>query len=892
MTPLERLRYWVSRILGLRQEDFARTALIFLYLFFVLLAQYILKSVSKSLFLNNNQSEQLPFLYITMALAGGTFAYLYTKMTAGWTLHDALNASVFIILVSLLSIWVLLVVVPQDWVYYVLNVWVGLFSLVLVSQGWLVAGNVFDPRSAKRVYSLLASGAVLGAACGGSLTAALAHQVTGESLVPLSGVAILLAYGCFRLLVRLPGVQLESASASEAEQEFSLREMGASVRRYRHLKVIIGLLTVTYVVDTLADFQFSTLAAREYSGHDLTAFLGAFNGIYLNSVTFVMQIFLTPLVIRRFGIGGTLLVMPGGIGLASLGMLLSPGVLTSGITRVVEASTRYSFNRTGMELLYLPLPTGLRNRVKSFVDVFVDRLARGLGAILILVLTFLFGDKSLVPVTALTVICCVLWAALALYARREYVDSVRRRLASRRLDLESIRVPYQDMGLIQMLEQSVRRGQGRQAQYAISLLDRAPDFNMEPLAVRVCAGSTPEVRASLFEVARRRRWRSLLKDALREMKMPPGEATRPAVEYYCSVADDGEAWLKRLLSDSDPRVAGAALEACAVLPAELVEKARMPLAQVRASASSPDQGKRRMAAVAFRLYPETAASDLIPMLGDPAHEVRRAVGATLRTLGSHAVPALATLMGRRDAPLSVRLRVARTLGRIEEQPAVDALFARLKDSDLTLRAAILRSLERLRDRAPKLRYDEDAIRRQIHDEARDYFSMRAALSSLPHSESCPSLCLLRRTLDTRLHSTIQRLFQLLGLRFPPRDIKAAYKAFQKGGTYQLSTALEFLDNILDHEMKRFVLPLLDRDEPQTVIGRELFGIRKEDPIEVLRDMIRHGDLWLTSCAMAAAAELGYRELSTTIEIAAAVSTPIIKQVAASATMRLAIAAEG
>lgn len=891
MTPLERLRYSVSRILGLRQQDFARTALIFFYLFFVLLAQYILKPVSRALFLNHNQPEQLPFLYITMAVAGGTFAYLYSRMTAGWTLPDALNASVSIVIISLLSIWALLVHIGQDWVYYVLNIWVGLFSLVLVSQGWLVAGNVFDPRAAKRVYSLLAAGAVLGAACGGSLTAALAHEIPSESLVPLSGVAILLAYACFRFLVRLPNVRLESAVASESEQEFSLRDVGASVRRYRHLKVIIGLLTVTYVVDTLADFQFSTLAAEKHSGRNLTAFLGAFFGLYMNAVTFVMQIFLTPFVIRRFGIGGTLMVMPAGIGLASLGMLLQPGVLTSGITRVVEASTRYSFNRTGMELLYLPLPTGLRNRVKSFVDVFVDRLARGLGAILILALAFFF-DGGLQPVTLLTIVCCCLWMALAVYARREYVDSVRRRLATRRLDLESIRIPYQDTGLIRMLEQSIRRGQGRQAQYAIALLDRAPDFNMEPLAVRVCAGSTPEVRASLFEVARRRGWKSLLKDALRELKIPPGEATRAAIEYYCSVADDAAAWLKHLLSDPNPSVVEAALEACAVLPAALVEQARMPLAQIQTASADPDPGRRRMAAVAYRLYPEAAVNELLPLLGDRSHEARRAAGATLRLLGKRAVPALAALLGDAAAPQGVKLRAARILGRIQEQASVDALFPRLNDPDLTLRAAILRALERLRDRAPKLNYDEDAIRRRIHDEAREYYGMRAALSSLPDSAECPSLRLLRMTLDSRLHSTIQRLFQLLGLHYPPRDIKAAYKAFTRGGTSRLSTALEFLDNILDHEMKRFVLPLLDRDEPQTVVGRELFGIRRSEPVRILDEMIRQGDLWLTACAMATAAELGYRELAGAIEAAASKNTAALREVAAGAALRLAAAAKG
>ena len=49
-----------------------------------------------------------------------------------------------------------------DWMLYVFNIWVSLFSIVMVSQGWLVAANVFDSREAKRLYGLLGLSAVAG----------------------------------------------------------------------------------------------------------------------------------------------------------------------------------------------------------------------------------------------------------------------------------------------------------------------------------------------------------------------------------------------------------------------------------------------------------------------------------------------------------------------------------------------------------------------------------------------------------------------------------------------------------------------------------------------------------------------------------------------------------
>ena len=62
-------------------------------------------------------------------------------------------------------------------------------------------------------------------------------------------------------------------------------------------------------------------------------------------------------------------------------------MLSGSIVRLTEASTRYTLNRTGMELLYMPLSRELRNRVKAFIDISVDRLSRGLGGVLLLLLT-------------------------------------------------------------------------------------------------------------------------------------------------------------------------------------------------------------------------------------------------------------------------------------------------------------------------------------------------------------------------------------------------------------------------------------------------------------------------------------------------------------------------
>jgi ATP/ADP translocase len=85
------------------------------------------------------------------------------------------------------------------------------------------------------------------------------------------------------------------------------------------LQVITGIIILTFIVDVTIEYQFNAMAKLAYqSKTQLTAFLGNFYGLWLNLVTFSLQFFLTAAVVRWFGVGGTLQIMPITISLTAL----------------------------------------------------------------------------------------------------------------------------------------------------------------------------------------------------------------------------------------------------------------------------------------------------------------------------------------------------------------------------------------------------------------------------------------------------------------------------------------------------------------------------------------------------------------------------------------------
>jgi hypothetical protein len=137
--------------------------------------------------------------------------------------------------------------------------------------------------------------------------------------------------------------------------------------------------------------------------------------------------------------------------------------------------------------------------------------------------------------------------------------------------------------------------------------------------------------------------------------------------------------------------------------------------------------------------------------------------------------------------------------------------------------------------------------------------------------------------------TLDRLFRLLGLKYPPREIYAAYLSLNRPKTDEYIAAIEFLDTVLDRELKRYIMPLLDEQTRVPQAGKDLFGVAQRDTKTALRELMHSGDSWLVACAVATAAELRATELRTDIEPLARKAGTEVGPVAQSALAALASA---
>jgi len=178
---------------------------------------------------------------------------------------------------------------------------------------------------------------------------------------------------------------------------------------------------------------------------------------------------------------------------------------------------------------------------------------------------------------------------------------------------------------------------------------------------------------------------------------------------------------------------------------------------------------------------------------------------------------------------------------IGSQRSVNILIENLDQENLELLFEIIKALNKLRVNYQELRFPPKVIQTGIFREVENYYRMLVLLNQHQNTESDENLGqssssssgeflaarrLLSRIIHERLDVNMERIFRLLGLIYPPDDIYNAYRGIISDKSQLRLSAMEFLDNLLDPTLRRYIVPIVESTPVDNVfIGSltELYG---------------------------------------------------------------------
>lgn len=417
---------------GREARELVPTLLMSAYFFLVITSFWILKPIKKSLFLRfykaaplevfglsfeGARAEQVAKMINVLVAVGA--ATLFVHLSARFR-RQRLTYAMSALMLLAFAAFAELLDNPGErtvWAFYLFG---DLFNMLMVASFFAFQNDIASPSLARRTYGTVVLGGVLGGVFGSTfLRMHIGDFQTATWLWICFGVTLVIML----LAASVARVQkvFEAADAPRSPMftRFDTRAGIAGARvvaRSPYLLSIVSLVALYEVVSAVLDFQFSATITHYLEGEAIDQHLATVFMI-TNWVSLAVQLLATSWVMRKLGVSAALSVLPLTVLAVSSGFVLLPSLWVGSFLSIADNALNYTMNQSAKESLYVPTSPTEKYQAKAFIDVFVQRTAKVIGLVFILLIDGIWA-KNFAFVRILSVGVLVLALIWLRHARR------------------------------------------------------------------------------------------------------------------------------------------------------------------------------------------------------------------------------------------------------------------------------------------------------------------------------------------------------------------------------------------------------------------------------------------------------------------------------------------
>jgi len=804
---------FLSKVIDVRPEETSSSILLFLYFFFITSSAGIIKPVKLSLFLDQLTFEKLPFAYLLTAVFMGFFVSLNTRLLRAMKRHVYISLSLAFFMASLLIFWFLLQMGWQ-WVYYVYWLWSEIFIVTTVTQFWILVNDIYHPRQAKRLIGFLVSGGLLGGICGSLLSSVLAGVVKTEGLLLIC--PLMLGVGLVVVFFVKQFQREEVKERPEKKDERNKQKVGyiesfRLLRKSRHLIFLSGIMVSAIVVTTLIDFQFNSVVAYRFVEKNArTSFFGLFfAGLMLFS--FLFHTFLTSRILRKFGIRIALMIAPFMLLAGSAVVFLFMGVLFwwAIFLKGADKSLAHSLNQSVRELLYIPIPLEIKYKAKVFIDMFVNKLARGIGALLILLAFSVFGLWGTDPggivkyMSSIVVIFAAVWIILNLSITKEYVNIVKKGLRIKWQDADRFIGEKIDVDMTKLVFDTLESKNRSSVLYAMNLFDLVKKEKMSPELKKIISQKSDEIRASSMDSLFELDGEVLIpemEDTIDEEDLDIQVQEIMSLDVYQEVMKDS---IDKIVSEESKDTEVSRMEAAKVMGMMEPSPSLIQSLSKLIRDESPEVVSYAVES-AGKLKRRELMPFIVQHLSNP--HIQAVAQKALVGFGGKIIGMLKDYLGDSEEDLRLRKSIPDIIAQVGTQRAANILSLEMKKKNKDIEPEIIAAIYKIRSKNPQLFFDKKIIFPEIMEKI---IGSHVIMIEIQESISDKKMELTAKDLENNLARSLRRIFELLSLIYPHEDMIRAYQNICSGSGKALDYSIELLDNVVRRDVMETLLPLID-----------------------------------------------------------------------------------
>lgn len=254
-------------------------------------------------------------------------------------------------------------------------IWTAVFNLFAVSVFWSFMADVFSNENAKKVYGYIGAGGTIGALLGPVITRSLVQRIGVGDLLLVSVGFLLVCLLCI-LMLRPWAVRRERELGETSGEQAMGGSVWAGLRLVWSTPLLRALALLMFFgvgVGTLLYNEQAAIARRFFLEDGARTAYYANIDLAVNTLTILVQLFLTRWLLRRHGVAPLLLLPALAILLGFSLLALSPLPLLVAIVQVITRAGEFSLAKPARETLYTRVDRESRYKAKAVIDTVVYR---------------------------------------------------------------------------------------------------------------------------------------------------------------------------------------------------------------------------------------------------------------------------------------------------------------------------------------------------------------------------------------------------------------------------------------------------------------------------------------------------------------------------------------
>jgi|GEM_PF-354511 len=306
---------------------------------------------------------------------------------------------------------------------FILYLWKDIFIIFMFHKLWSVINSTVQLSKAKYIYGFFYGLGGLGSVLGSMVPSFFATTFGTEKLLLAALPFYFITYFAYAMAIRSRKNIKDSQDISMNMKTGNMGHGLTLIKNSKLLRFILLIVLGIQVSSTILDYQFSIYLKETFPVLDLrTEFMGRLFG-FVNTINVFLQFFGSIFLLKVIGIRATHLMIPLLLMSNAFMFLIYPrfNIICAGFGTI--KSLDYSIFGIAKEMLYIPLSVEEKFQAKAIIDVFAYRSSKTIVSLLILTLTYFYGENIIQLLSISVILVFAIWIYSVL-SMKEYFSTI------------------------------------------------------------------------------------------------------------------------------------------------------------------------------------------------------------------------------------------------------------------------------------------------------------------------------------------------------------------------------------------------------------------------------------------------------------------------------------